>query len=232
MTTPIIIGHKGASGYAPENTLLSFKRALELGAKMIELDVHETIDGELVCIHDSTVDRTTNGTGEVHTLTYKELLTLDAGEGESVPLLADVLKFASGRIQVNIELKVIGVEQTLLDMINRLEMLQEVIISSFYHGTLQIIRELNNSIQTAILINTRKKDLVQYTLDYRANAINPLYELVTPELVDEAHQAILKVYPWTVNDTQVMRELLAFGIDGLITDFPDKAVSILKERDY
>lgn len=232
MTTPIIIGHKGASGHAPENTLLSFRRAFELGAQMIELDVHETLDGELVCIHDSTVDRTTNGTGEVHTLTYKELVALDAGKGESIPLLADVLKYASGRLQVNIELKVIGVEQKLLDIVNQLEILREVVVSSFYHGTLYTIRELNNTIQTAILINTHQKDLVQYALYYRANAINPLYELVTLELVNEAHEAALKVYPWTVNDSNVMRELLAIGVDGLITDFPDKAASILREQDY
>ncbi len=232
MNTPIIIGHKGASGYAPENTLLSFKRAFELGAQMIELDVHETLDGELVCIHDSTVDRTTNGTGEVHKLTYKELLALDAGEGESVPLLVDVLKFAFGHLQVNIELKVIGVEQKLLDMIDQLKMHQDVIISSFFHGTLITIREFNNTIQTAILVNTYTKDLVLYALEHRVNAINPLYELVTPELVNEAHYSTLKVYPWTVNDTRVMRELIAIGVDGVITDFPDKLASILREYDY
>ncbi|MFW9976049.1 MAG: glycerophosphodiester phosphodiesterase [Candidatus Thorarchaeota archaeon] len=232
MTAPIVIGHKGASGHAPENTLLSFKRAFELGAQMIELDVHETIDGELVCIHDSTVDRTTNGTGEVHQLTYKELLALDAGEGESIPLLTDVLKFASGRLQVNVELKVIGVEQKLLDMIDQLKMHQDVIISSFYHGTLNTIREFSNTIQTAILVNTFKKDLVLYALDNRVNAINPLYELVTPGLVNEAHHSTLKVYPWTVNDTHVMRELIAIGVDGVITDFPDKLASILREQDY
>ena len=88
----IIIAHRGASGHAPENTLLSYQRALKFRAQMIELDVHETNDGELVCIHDPTVDRTTDGSGEIHRLTYKELQDLDAGEGERIPLLEDVLK--------------------------------------------------------------------------------------------------------------------------------------------
>ncbi|MHA1964278.1 MAG: glycerophosphodiester phosphodiesterase [Candidatus Thorarchaeota archaeon] len=227
MASQIIIAHRGASGHAPENTLLSYQRALEFGAHMIELDVHETLDGKLVCIHDSTVNRTTNGSGEVHSFTYKELSELDAGEGERIPLLEDVLKFASGKLMVNIELKVIGVEKQVLDLAEQYGMLSDVMISSFFHGSLATIRDLSELAVTAILTSKPIDKLVRYASDFKVNAINPYHQLVTPELIHDAHCSGLKVYPWTVNDTKTMNELFTIGIDGVITDFPDRAARIL-----
>ncbi|MGD9396966.1 MAG: glycerophosphodiester phosphodiesterase family protein [Candidatus Thorarchaeota archaeon] len=224
---PIVIAHKGASGYAPENTLLSFQRAIDLEAHMIELDLRETLDGELVCVHDPTVDRTTNGIGAIHELTYKELRGLDAGEGEHIPLLTEVLRLASGKIKVNIDLKVIEVEQKLLDLIEDYKMIQDVLVSSFFHGTLGALRDLSENIETAVLIEVPIDDLVVYALDFNVNAINPDHKLVTLELVEEAHSVGLKVYPWTVNDLQTMKQLLAFGVDGLITDYPDRAAGVI-----
>jgi len=226
----IIIAHRGASGYAPENTLLSYQLALEYGARMIELDVRETLDGDLVCIHDSTVDRTTNGNGEVHSYTIKELLDLDAGGGERIPLLEDVLKYASGTLQVNIELKVIGVEKKVLDIVARYGMFQDIIISSFFNDALTVVRDLSEIAPTAILVSKPKEELVRYALDLKANAINPHHQLVSPELIQDAHAAGLRVYPWTVNDSQTMKELFAIGIDGLITDFPDRATNVLRSH--
>jgi glycerophosphoryl diester phosphodiesterase len=226
----IIIAHRGASGHAPENTLLSYQRALEYGAHMIELDVHETLDGALVCIHDSTVDRTTNGSGEVHNFTYNELLELDAGEGERIPLLENVLEYASGKIHVNIELKVIGVEKKVLDIVERQGMLWDTMISSFFHGSLITVRTLSKTAITAILVQKPMDALIRYALDFKANSINPHHELVTPEFVLEAHSSGLKVLPWTVNDSQTMKDLFSIGVDGLITDFPDRAANVLRNR--
>jgi glycerophosphoryl diester phosphodiesterase len=223
----IVIAHKGASGHAPENTLRSFRKAVEYRAHMIELDTHETLDGKLVCLHDSTVDRTTNGNGAVHSFTYKELRELDAGEGERIPLLEEVIKFASEKIQVNIELKVIEVEKKVLDIVERHGMLQDIIISSFIHDTLATVRDLNELVKTAVLVNKPKEDLVRYSLHFKANAINPYHELVTPELLEDAHNAGLKVYPWTVNNPQTMKQLFSVGVDGLITDYPDIAADVL-----
>ena len=228
ITPQIIIAHRGASGHVPENTLLSFQRAYDLGAEMIELDVHETLDGELVCIHDSTVDRTTNGSGEVHTFTYKELQKFNAGAGEIIPRLSDVLNFSFGKLQVNIELKVIGVEKKILEMVQQMDMLSEVIISSFHHGSLTSIRDMNHDVSTAMLVNKPMDDMIDYAITLAVNAINPHHQLVTPQLVSSAHQSGLMVYPWTVNDPNRMRELLSFEIDGLITDYPDRAFKILK----
>lgn len=228
MTKQIVIAHKGASGYAPENTIRSFRRAYELGAHMVELDVRETLDGQLVCIHDKSVDRTTNGSGEVHKLSYEELSKLDAGDGEIVPLLEDVLKYVSGKIQVNIELKTAGVENEVLKIIERTGMENNILISSFLHGTLATIRDLNKDTATAILFENPIEDISQYALDFAANAINPHHNLISHELVAEAHAETLKVYPWTVNDLQRMKQLYAFGADGLITDYPDLALEILQ----
>ncbi|MHA3963430.1 MAG: glycerophosphodiester phosphodiesterase [Candidatus Thorarchaeota archaeon SMTZ1-45] len=228
MVKKIIIAHRGASGHAPENTLLSFRKALDLGAQMIELDVRESLDGELICIHDSTVDRTTNGSGEVHALTYKELQNLDAGEGECIPRLDDVLKFASGKLHVNIELKVIGVEQKVLGMVENLQMMKDIIISSFFHSTLVTIRDLNETVETAMLVNKQKNGLVSFALDYKVQAINPHYKLVTPDLVHSAHKANLRIYPWTVNDQNLMKQLLKMDVDGLITDYPDRVTNVFR----
>lgn len=227
----IVIAHKGACGYAPENTLLSFQRAIDLGAHMIELDLHETVDGELVCIHDSSVDRTTNGSGEVHSFTYRELQKLDAGEGQYIPLLEEVLKLCFGKLQVNIELKVIGVEKKVLDLVERLNMLNDIIVSSFYHGTLVAIKEMNETTSTAILVKDPMDDFVQYALNLRANAINPNYQLVNQEMVAESHHAGLKVYPWTVNNSHEMKQLYTVGVDGVITDYPDRAFDVLGQLD-
>ena len=230
MADQIIIAHRGASAHAPENTMLSYQRAVEFGAQMIELDVHETLDGFLVCIHDSTVDRTTDGSGEVHRFTYKELLDFDAGEGERIPLLEDVINYASGKTHVNIELKVIGMEKKILDIVERYDMLQDIMFSSFLHGSLVAVRDLSELAATAILAEKTKDNLVNFALDYKANAINPHHALVSRELIQDAHNVGLKVYPWTVNDSQTMMKLFDIDIDGLITDFPDRAVDVLKNR--
>ena len=230
ITNQIVIAHKGASGHFPENTLLSYRRAWELGSQMIELDVHETLDGKLVCIHDPTVERTTTGTGQVHTLTYKELAEFDAGRGESIPLLENVLEFASGKLQVNIELKVIGVEQEVINLVERHAMTPNILVSSFLHGTLLTIRELNESIATAILIKESKEDIISYALEFDVNAVNPHHRLVTREFVENLHAAKLRVYPWTVNDSTRMKTLYSFGVDGVVTDYPDKALEILEVK--
>ena len=227
---PIVIAHKGASGYAPENTLLSFQRALDLGAHMIELDIRETLDGELVCMHDPTVDRTTNGSGAIHELTYKELRGLDAGAGEHIPLLSEVLRLASGKIRINIDLKVIEVEKKLLGLIEDHKMVRDVLISSFLHATLGTLRGLSENVETAVLVEVPQKKLVPYALDFNVNAINPNHKLVTSELVEESHSVGLKVYPWTVNDRQTMKQLLACSVDGIITDYPDMAIGVMKPQ--
>ncbi|MHA1587467.1 MAG: glycerophosphodiester phosphodiesterase, partial [Candidatus Thorarchaeota archaeon] len=208
MRSKLVIAHRGASGYAPENTLKAFRTAWEMSADMVELDVQETSDGYLVCIHDFELPRTTNGEGYVGELTYREIKELDAGQGERVPLLSEVLDFAEGRIGVNIEIKALNVEGRILELVTEREMLDSVMFSSFMHNTVRVIKNLNTSARTAILLSEPRDDAVRYTLDLGANAINPPFETLTPELVKGAHEAHLEVFPYTMNDVSSMKKLL------------------------
>ena len=223
-----MIAHRGASGYAPENTMKAFRIAWEMNADMVELDVQETSDGRLVCIHDFELPRTTNGEGYVGEATYHEIMELDAGQGERVPLLSEVLDFARGKIGVNIEVKAVNVEKRILDMVTEREMLDSVMFSSFMHNTVREIKNLNADTRTAILLSEPRDDAVRYTLDLGANAINPPFETLTPKLVEAAHDARLEVFPYTMNDASSMRKLLSIGVDGLITDLPDVCVKVVE----
>ncbi len=228
MRSKLVIAHRGASGYAPENTLKAFRTAWEMSADMFELDVQETSDGRLVCIHDFELPRTTNGEGYVGELTYREIKELDAGQGERVPLLSEVLDFARSRIGVNIEIKAMNVEKRILDLVTERKMLDSVMFSSFMHNTVRVIKNLNASARTAILLSEPRDDAVRYTLDLGANAINPPFETLTPELVKGAHEAHLEVFPYTMNDVSSMKKLLYIGVDGLITDLPDICVKVVE----
>jgi glycerophosphoryl diester phosphodiesterase len=227
MASTIVIAHRGASNLAPENTLLAFESAISLGAHMFELDVQETVDNHLVCIHDYTVDRTTNGSGLVSELTLNELRSLDAGRGERVPLLSEALDLARRKIGVNIELKVMDVEAQVLDMISSREMLDEVILSSFLHETLTVVRQKCSSVTTGVLYSRVLEDPLGYAEDLGATAINPLHELVDSELTSAARDRCLAVYPWTVNETNRMTELARLGVDGIITDLPDACLKVV-----
>lgn len=226
----LVIGHRGASGLAPENTLLAYRTAIDLGVDMIELDIHETCDGHLVCIHDYEVDRTTDGTGFVVDMSLNELRLLDAGQQERVPLLEDVLELAFGKISVNIELKVIGIEEKVALLVKEKSMINHVIVSSFFHKTLRTIQNLDCGIKTAVLVNKPIEDIIEYVLDLGAIALNPLYTMVTKELVKIAHESDICIYPWTVNNQKAMIKLIRMGVNGIITDFPDRAIETLRKK--
>ncbi|MHA1903057.1 MAG: glycerophosphodiester phosphodiesterase [Candidatus Thorarchaeota archaeon] len=220
----VIIAHRGASAHAPENTLLAFDKAWEIGAHMIELDVHETADNHLVVIHDHEVSRCTNGTGEVSELTYDEVRNLNAGNGQKIPSLEEVLEFAYGKIGVNIELKVPDIEKRVLDLVSKKGMIDKIFISSFLHGTLNVVRNLQKSVPTSILFSKPIDDLVNYSAQLGVSSINPTYEMVDEILVSSTHSAGMKLYPWTVNDKQAMIHLLRLGVDGIITDDPELCI--------
>lgn len=228
----IIIAHRGASGLAPENTLLAYRIAIELGADMIELDVHETNDGYLVCIHDYEVDRTTDGTGAIAELSLKELQKLDAGQHEHIPLLSEVLEHAHGKIRVNIELKVTDVEKQVVQLVREKRMTDHVVVSSFLHGTLEAMHEVDPTITTAVLVSKPMEDLVEYVSDLKAKALNPLHTMVTSELINQMHNHNIQVFPWTINDSSTMLHLVRMRIDGLITDYPDIAIETLRSMRY
>ncbi|TFF95326.1 glycerophosphodiester phosphodiesterase [Candidatus Thorarchaeota archaeon] len=226
---PIVIAHRGGTERAPENTILAFETSCEMGAQMFELDVHETSDQHLVCIHDYTVDRTTNGQGLVSEMTLDEIRRLDAGMGQKVPLLSEALDIASGRSGVNIELKVLDIEERAVDLVVEKEMSDSVLVSSFFHESLRVIRKSAKSLPTGVLYNQPLEEPIQYALQLGATAINPHHELVSKELVSEAGSDNLRVYSWTVNTEDKVLELAGMGVDGIITDRPEMCLRLLKE---
>jgi len=226
---PWVVAHRGASKIAPENTLKSFKKAIELGADMIELDVRATKDREIVVIHDADISRTSNGKGFVRMYTLEELRRYDFGEGEKIPTLTDVLELARDKILVNIELKEPDIVKEVVEIIKKTEMVDQVMVSSFIHPALLMVKKLDPKIKTAVLFGCYPVNLVGLATEALANFINPYFEAVDENMVKIAHGAGLEVMPWTVDDENHMRRLIKLGVDAIITNDVEKLLHIRKE---
>jgi len=221
------IGHRGAMGYEPENTLRSFRKALELGCHMVELDVHLCRTGELVVIHDDTLERTTNGTGPVREKTLSELRTLDAGRGEKIPLLEEVLAEVMGKMRVNIELKDKGTAQSLACLIERGcgengWRKEDFLISSFNHEELIAFRKLDSETPVGILFKEIPDGLHELARSIGAFSFNPLFRIVDTGFVNAAHSGGLRVFVWTVNEPEEIDRMKALGVDGICSNYPDR----------
>jgi glycerophosphoryl diester phosphodiesterase len=238
MRAPWIIGHRGASGHAPENTLAAFERAVELGAGFIETDLHLTRDAHFVAIHDRTLERTTNGRGAVRDFTLAQLRDLEAGlwydrkyMGERIPTIEEILAFARNHdIVVYLELKydaAWGMHHALVGALRNPEDAARTVVISFDPGTLADLRKLDATIMTGVLVEEARADLVKASVDAGARQLCPRSTLVTSALVDEAHRSDLHIATWTVNDPEEMRAVIAAGVDGVMTDFPDRLRSVI-----
>ena len=239
-----VIGHRGAMGHCPENTFVSFERALELGADWIELDVHLTRDGALAVIHDETVDRTTDGHGLVNEHTLAELKKLDAGAwfgreyaGQRIPSLDEVLVWARERhTVVDIEIKNApsfyeGIEEAVVESLDRSGMAEQVIVISFDHRSVQRVKALDSRVVTGVLYAARPTDAgVGLAAAAQADAVLPHWAYVTPEDVRVAHEAGLAVAPWATSDPEVLRSLITAGVDAIGTNHPDILRQVLSKR--
>ncbi len=220
----IIFGHRGAPGYprTAENTIGSFTKALRAGATGLEFDVRRCADGQLVVIHDDTIDRTTNGRGQVAKLTYKQLRQFDAGFGEPIPLLSNVLEQFGGKCLLNIELKSWGIAQDVKKLVLMGGLENGVIVSSFDWDEL---RTLVPDVPIALLA-AKLRNLIVAAGEIDAAAIHPRCDLVTRSLVDHAHNANLHIHVWTVNDPQDVNTFRNLGVDGIFTDFPERCSTL------
>ena len=221
------IGHRGAMGYAPENTLKSFKKALELNVDAVELDIYVCKSGELVVIHDDKVNRTTNGKGYVVEKTFEELSTLDAGEGEKIPKLSEVLDLIDRKVKVNIELKGVKTAKPVHELIekyvkNKGWEYDDFLISSFNHYELKKFRKLNPKIKIGALISGIPIGFSKFAKMLNVDSVNLCFEFINQEFVDDAHNRNLKVYVWTVNDSDHIESMKTFGVDGIFSNFPDR----------
>jgi len=234
-----IIAHRGFSSIAPENTLIAFQKAIECKADYFELDVHKTKNDSIVVIHDSSVDRTSSNNikGKIAEMNYSDLASLTVGypinfgdkyENEKIPTLREALKLAKGKIKVCIEIKVYGAEKEILKIVNDLGVKDDVIIFSFYYPVLAKIRQLDKNIPILFLINEADKMTIDYAKVIESNAIGVGYgTTVTEEYLNFAHKNGIEVWKWTVNEEDEMQQLIDLGLDGLITNFPDKALKKL-----
>ena len=240
---PLIIAHRGASASAPENTLAAFRLALEQGADGIELDVTRCASGEVVVMHDATVDRTTDGTGAVLALPLDALRALDAGSwfgaawsGERVPLLEEVLEEVGGRLRVNIEIKREGsgggLEERVAELVRCHGLQDSVIISSFSPRALRRMRRAAPELPRALL--TAWPAPPELILAWAGpllapQALHPPHRLVHAASVATAHRLGLRVNAWTVNERADMARMIALGVDGIITDRPAELAHLLAE---
>lgn len=246
-----VIAHRGASCCAPENTLAAFRRAAEMGADFIETDLQLTRDGLLVAIHDETLDRTTTGTGPVSAETLEELRKLDAGAwfwkkhaskvqhsdsaGECIPTIEEILAFGrESNVGLYLEMKMPGArgaEHALAEALQAAHYLDRTVVITFDSEALARVREIEPATVTGYLYSERRTDGVAEAIGAGARELLPRADRITRKLVEQAHGSDLEVVAWTVNTPRRMKELLALGVDGIITNFPNRLAALLSTPD-
>ena len=241
----MVIAHRGFSGEAPENTLAAFQKAIDLGSDMMELDVHFSKDGQVVVIHDDHLERTTNGRGKVADHTLQELKKLDAGSwfgspfsGEQIPTLQEVLELAKGNILVNIEIKngylgpytISDLADRALQEVQRKRMGKQVIFSSFSSCAVQRIREGNSHARIALLYHNSWEILEEVTGGKPFPILNLRSLFLTKDKIAKVQEQGMKVNTYTVNSAKEMEQFIRWGIDGIITNHPDRLINILRKK--
>jgi glycerophosphoryl diester phosphodiesterase len=254
---PRLFAHRGASGEAPENTMAAFRRAVEVGVTYVELDVHATRDGQVVVIHDETLERTTNGQGKVREHTLAELQQLDAGYGFSrdtgqsfpfratgvrIPTLAEVLRgFPELRFTVEIKQTEPAIAELVIAVVRDCGRAEEVILASEHDRVIARVRDLAPDIATSFAVG-EVTDFIQrvstgQVAEYHpaglALQIPPEFHdvpLVTAETVAAAHTLGLEIHVWTINDPREIERLLALGVDGIMSDFPGRLRAVARRR--
>lgn len=237
----LIVAHRGASGHAPENTLAAFRKAVALGAAFIETDLQLTRDTRFVAIHDETVNRTTNGQGAVHDLTLAEIRRLDAGSwfgseftGERVPTLEESLEFAKKHdVVFYLELKPAGSwggEHALIGALRESGEIARTIVISFDAGILAALRKIEPTLMTGVLYDGQRNDPLDTALEIGARQVVVRGDLVTPWMIAEARRKDLQIVCWTINHPAHMRSLMAAGVDGIMSDYPDRLVATRKKE--
>lgn len=224
---PLVIGHRGAMGHETENTLASIQKAMELGVDMIEIDVFKIKSGEIVVFHDEDVSRLSNGGGKIEDYNIVEVRQLTLEGNHKIPELKDVLKTIDNKVALNIELKGAGTA----DRVNKIVthyiedkgwLPENILISSFKWDELRAMRGYNKDIQIAILTDEDPIKAMDIAKELNAVAINPNYKTLTKENTAKIHDEGLKVYTWTVNEPDDIQKMEEFGVDGIITNYPER----------
>jgi len=231
MKQVLAIGHRGAMGHEPENTLRSFQKALDLGVDMVELDVRMCRSGNIVVIHDQKLDRTTNGHGYVRKKELKDLKMFDAGQGERIPVFEEVLDLLDKRVKINIELKGKGTIKPVLRVIDRYVQSRgwtydHFIVSSFTRKRVKKIAQMKPKIKVGALLAFRSIRFLKFAKSIDAYAVHINRKLLTKRLVQAAHDLEMQVYVWTVNEIEDIKEMIACGVDGIFSDYPERVKEV------
>lgn len=224
---PLVIGHRGARGHLAENTLPSIAKAIELGVDGIEIDIFKCASGELVVFHDQTLEKLTNSKGYIEQLTLDSIRKIDVLNGYTIPTLEEVLDLINGRVFLNIELKgtqtALLTNEIILSYFERKEWdLSKILISSFNWEELEIFYSVNSEVSIAILTEDDPLDAIPIAKQLNAVAINPEYVSLNTGNIDKIKKEGLKIFTWTVNDPQEIKDVITLGVDGIITDFPER----------
>ena len=224
----LCIGHRGAMGHAPENTLLSFKKALELGAACVEADVYH-VDGNLMVFHDDRLERTTNGSGYLLDHDFETLRALDAGDGERIPTLEELFEIVDLKAGVNIELKGPHTVRPVCEFIATQRQYgwrdDLVLVSSFNHSRLEAVRRIDPRIRLGVLITGPPGDAAAVAAALDAYSVHLSLAFIDRAFVADAHSLGLRVFVFTVNDPDDIRRMAALGVDGVFTNYPERVLS-------
>lgn len=224
---PLVIGHRGAMGHETENTLASVQKAMDLGVDMIEIDVFQIYSGETVVFHDERVERLSNSGGKIEDYNIVDLKQLILDGNHKIPMLQDVLKLIDNKVALNIELK----GSNTADRVNFITSVyirdrgwspENFIISSFKWDELRKMRELNKDIQIAVLTEEDPLEAIAVAKELNAIAINPNYKTLNEENTVKIQEAGFKIYTWTVNEPEDIQKMKDYGVDGIITNYPER----------
>lgn len=231
-----ITAHRGASGYAPENTMSAFTTAIIMGSNYIELDAQETSDGEIIILHDNTLERTTGINKNIWEVSYSEIKNLDAGywfnekfKNEPIPKLSDVINNVNGKIKLNIELKTNGHEKKLAEkvvkIVETMKFTSDCILTSFDFSQIRRVKELNPNIKVGYILKSLPENIDVFKSDIEILSVH--YNLVNNEFMEKAIKNNKEVHVWTVNDEDEMKRIIDLGVNNIITNYPDKLKEIL-----
>ncbi|MCK4315144.1 MAG: glycerophosphodiester phosphodiesterase [Anaerolineae bacterium] len=235
------IAHRGASAYEPENTLRAFERAIQMGATMLELDVHLSQDGHPVVVHDADLFRTTNSNVRIPDMTLGQIKGLDVDQGERVPTLSEAIELARGRAELYIELKGQRTPEPVVRALQASRLADQAVVGSFYPWLPQRVKFMASTIRTSVLIGqeNRQADSVEWALAVEADYIHLCWEnasptphrLLTPVMLAGIRQHGLGIILWHEERLSEVRELVKFDVDGICTDTPDVLSAILRTED-
>ena len=245
LPAPLILCHRGAKNYAPENTLAAFETALELGADGFELDTQLSLDGRVIVFHDPTVDRITNGHGKLSTISLTEIRELDAGSsfsekfrGEKIPILDEVFETIGKRAIINIELKNFStpfdnLAEKVCEVVRRHGMQKNIIFSSFLPWNLKKAARILPEVPRGLITIKGRLGLWGRSFGFNFgsyDALHPYLGDVTAQQVQRVHKLKRRVHVWTVNTAEDMHQLFSWGVDGIITDDPQLAMEVLSKK--